>query len=159
MKEYMNNKFIESFVKRVSLWYQYNKQKIPTILTLIGTFFYTFFVDYHIKVISNSNSYLISLLMFVLFFLSVVHIPNALNVSKKRSLFSNIFYALFTLLYIFLTYIYINDYIKNIVTGQQITGEIRKSFIFLIIPNIFYILASIFGFIYLDKNYKRVKDE
>ena len=149
-------------------WYEYNKYKIPTLFTLIGTLMFTLFLDFrtgdftfrsHIASINLLLSNVIGFYLFAIYIIAMVQLFNSMSFSKKRSPMS---FALFLILNIVqgvLVFAYINTFFAEQTARMDYTipNYSYMSMYIMGIGMVFYVIATIFASFYI--NYKYVKIE
>lgn len=151
-------------------WYNYNKYSIPVIFTTIGTLIFTLFLDFrtgdinfqsHISAINVLTNQMIGFYLFCIYLIAIIQLFNSMAFARKRSPISLIFFTILNALQILLVYLYVNVFYNEV--------EIRPDNF--VIPSfgifsmnimmtgaVFYIIATIFAWFYVDWKYVKIEE-
>jgi len=151
-------------------WYNYNKYSIPVIFTLIGTIIFTVFLDFrtgetnflsHISAINVLTNKVVGFYLFAIYMISLIQLANSLAFKKKRSPLSLIMLTIMNAIQILLVYLYVNVFYTEV--------ELRSDFVItpagyfsmnvMISGAVFYLLATIFAWFYVDWKYVKIEEE
>lgn len=164
---------IESWHKR---WYSFNFQKIPAIFISIGTFFFTAFLDFDVqntdihldshiaairKFINTPLGNLSAFFLFLMYLIAILQMFNAFGYAKKRSPVSLFMLTGLTLIQVTTVAIYTYTFFleETIRTDYLIDSVARFSYTVLIIGAVFFIIGTVFAWLYVDWKYVKVKEE
>ncbi len=159
----------ETFSVFMKRWYSYNKYKIPVIFTVIGSLFYTLFLDFrtldfvfksHISAISELTSKIIGFYLFAMYIIAMVQIFNSMSYSRKRSPISLILFTLLNAIQGLLVYAYAREFFIEAATRADyvIKNYSYMSMGIFAIGFVFYIIATIFAWIYVDWKYVKIEE-
>ncbi|MCU0105024.1 hypothetical protein N7603_05080 [Acholeplasma vituli] len=166
----MNNvKTKETFGVFINRWYSYNKYKIPVILTIIGSLFFTLFLDFrtsgfvfrsHISAISELTSKIIGFYLFAMYIISMVQIFNSISFSRKRSPLSLVLFTVLNAIQGLLVFLYSNEFLVEAATRTDYTlkNYSLMSMGIFAIGFVFYVIATIFAWVYVDWKYVKIEE-
>ncbi len=154
-------------------WYSYNKQKIPMIFILIGTFFFTAFLDFEIqnttikleshiaairKFLDTPYNNLSAFYMFSIYLIAIVQLFNASSFAKKRSPMVLYLLTFLTIVQVALVGLYTSIFFLEQArrSNYVIDSVATFSFTVFIIGAIFFIIGTVFAWFYV--NWKYVKE-
>ena len=154
-------------------WYSFNKQKIPMIFIIIGTLFFTAFLDFEIQgteikleshiasirlLLNTPLNNLSAFILFAIYLVSLIQLFNAFGFAKKQSPFGLILLTVLTIVQIGLvstyTYIFFNEQATR--PDYVIESFTRLSYTVFIVGTILFIIGTIFAWFYV--NWKYVKE-
>ena len=158
---------IGQFAKR---WYSYNKYKIPVIFTVIGSLIYTLFLDFrtqdfvfrsHISAISELTSKIIGFYLFSMYIIAMIQIFNSMSFSKKRSPISLILFTLLNAIQGLLVYLYSNEFLVEAATRSDyaLKNYSIMSMGIMAVGFVFYVIATLFAWAYVDWKYVKIEEE
>lgn len=151
-------------------WYNYNKYSIPVIFTVIGTLIFTLFLDFrtgsidfksHITAINMLTNKLVGFYLFAIYMISIIQLANAISYSKKRSPVGLALFTGLNMIQWVLVYSYVNAFYQEVATrtdGYQIPSFGHFSINVMIVGAIFYVLATLFAWFYVDWKYVKIED-
>lgn len=151
-------------------WYNYNKYTIPVIFTVIGTLIFTVFLDFrtgdinfesHITAINMLTNRYVGFYLFAIYLIAIVQLANSLSFSKKRSPFGLAFFTLLNLTQFLLVYKYITAFYEEVklrTDGFVIPDSGYFSINVMIAGSIFFLLATIFAWFYVDWKYVKIEE-
>ena len=160
---------------KLKYWYSFNKQKIPMIFILIGTFFYTAFLDFevqgtqiellsHIDAIrfladSTRNNFA-AFLLFLMYLLSLLQVFNGFSFGKKRAPFTLIIMTLITVIELVAAYLYTQTFFLEQAARADytITSSAVTAYTVTIIGAVFFLIGTIFAWFYVDWKYVKEKE-
>ncbi|HOI84536.1 MAG TPA: hypothetical protein PLP48_00540 [Acholeplasmataceae bacterium] len=151
-------------------WYNYNKYSIPVILTVIGTLIFTMFLDFrtsginfesHITAINQLTNKVVGFYLFAIYMIALVQLANVLSYKKKRSPLGLFFFTFMNALQCLLVYLYINVFYTEVqirTDGYTIPSFGQFSINVMITGAIFYVLATLFAWFYVDWKYVKIEE-
>ena len=151
-------------------WYNYNKFSIPVILTVIGTVIFTVFLDFrtgdidfksHISAINVLTNKVVGFYLFSIYMIALIQLANSMAYAKKRSPLSLFLFTMLNALQIFLVYLYVNVFYTEVTTrtdGFTIPEFAVFSMNVMMIGAVFYIIATIFAWFYVDWKYVKIEE-
>lgn len=168
----------ENIVKPLSWhkrWYQYNKQKIPMIFTLIGAFFFTALLDFEIqttsykleshiaairKFLDTPYNNLSAFYLFLMYLIAIIQVFNTASFGKTKSKISLFLITGLTVIQVATVSVYTSIFFREQATrlDYTITSVARFSYTVFIIGAIFFIIATVFAWFYVDWNYVKQED-
>ena len=159
------NKFVIWMIR----WYEYNKYKIPTIFTLIGTLIFTLFLDFrtngftfksHIASIQLLTSKEIGFYLFSIYIIAMIQLFNSMAFSKKRSIASFILFFMLNVIQAVLVYAYVTTFFNEAALRADYTipGFSYLSIGIMISGMVLYVIATIFAAIYINWHYVKVEE-
>jgi hypothetical protein len=166
----MNNvKQKDTFKTFATRWYEFNKFKIPVIFTVIGSLFYTLFLDFrtggfvfrsHISAINELLSKEVGFYLFSMYIIAMIQIFNSMSFAKKRSPMSLILFTVLNLFQGLFVYLYTNAFLYEAATRADYTLQNYSimSMGIMAIGFVFYVIATIFAWVYVDWKYVKVED-
>ncbi len=151
-------------------WYQYNKQKIPMIFTLIGTFFFTAFLDFNVqttefkleshisairKFLNTPYNNLSAFYLFAMYLIAIIQLFNTFGFAKKRSPMGLYLITFLTLLQVTIVSLYTSIFFVEQANRLDYTIDsvARFSFTVFIIGGILFIIGTVFAWFYVDWKY------
>jgi hypothetical protein len=157
-------------------WYAYNKQKIPMIFTLIGTFFFTALIDFEIQgtdiklqshiaairqFLNTPYNNMSAFYLFAIYLIGIVQLFNSFSFSKKRSPFGLILLTFLTVAQCVLVGLYTSIFFLEQATRDDyvIDSIARFSFTVFIVGAVFFVIGTIFAWFYVDWKYVKEIDE
>jgi len=160
-----DNKFIIWMIR----WYEYNKYKIPTIFTLIGTLLFTLFLDFrtggftfrsHIASIQLLTSKEIGFYLFSIYIIAMIQLFNSMSFSKKRSIASFILFFLLNVIQAVLVYAYVTTFFNeaSIRADYIIPDFSYLSMGIMISGMVFYVIATVFAAVYINWHYVKIEE-
>ena len=174
----MNNENHKDYVPLVwhKRWYSYNKQKIPMIFTLIGTIFFTAFLDFEVqgtsiklsshisalnKLGNNAQNNIAAFILFSMYLIALIQLFNSFTFAKKRSPFLLYLMTALTLLQTYLAFSYRQVFIDE---GKRFPAYVfdqaaKLATTVSIIGAILFIIATVFAWLYVDWKYVKEVDE
>ena len=164
--KFHNKIFIESSFKH---WLNETPEKFVLYATLIGTFFFTAFLDFrvqgtpirlqsHIAAAYKASDTSIGLVLFLIVLFSILQAVNAVSFKGKKSPVSFIMFNIVTLIEIGLIVKYILIFIAK---SSKYSLEYFDFFSMgiMVLGLLFFIFASILSIKFVDWQYVKVKDE
>lgn len=151
-------------------WYNYNKYSIPVILTVIGSLIFTVFLDFrtgetdfksHISAITLLTNKIVAFYLFSIYMIALVQIANSMAYAKKRSPLSVILFTLLNAIQVLLVYLYVQVFYTEVeirTDGFELTSFAMFSMNVMMTGAVFYILATIFAWFYVDWKYVHIED-
>lgn len=151
-------------------WYNYNKYTIPVIFTVIGTLIFTVFLDFrtgdinfesHITAINMLTNRYVGFYLFAIYLIAIVQLANVISYSRKRSPFGLAFYTLLNLTQFLLVYLYIKAFYVEVeirTDGFEIPQSGLFSINVMIAGSIFFFIALIFAWLYVDWKYVKIEE-
>ena len=161
----MNYKFENWYVR----WYNYNKYQIPVIFTVIGTLIFTLFLDFrtgsidfksHISAINVVTNKEVGFYLFAIYMNALVQLANSISFSKKRSPISLYMFTLLNALQIYLVYLYVNVFYTEVLIRTDnfvIPSYGYFSMNIMITGAVFYFIATIFAWFYVDWKWVKIE--
>lgn len=164
----------ESALKR---WYSFNKQKIPMYFILLGTIFFTAFIDFNfqgtplrlqshiasIYKLSNSEANnLAAFYLFAIYLTAIVQAFNAFTFASRQSPFSTYLITGLTTLQVTLVSLYSATFFIEAASRTDSYKLGNAEFISMgvfITGAILFIIGTVFCWIYVNWKYVRIKDE
>lgn len=156
-------------------WYSFNKEKIPMYFIIVGTIFFTAFLDFNVqktpiklqshitaiqRLSSNTLNNLSAFFLFMAFLIAVIQAFNAITFAKKNNLFQVILMSGLMLIHLLIVGLYIFIFINEANTRN--TYSIRQAEITAMVVFglglLFNLTGVIFAWQYVDYNYVS-KDE
>jgi hypothetical protein len=162
----------QSWFKR---WYSFNKQRIPMIFILLGVFFFTAFLDFEIqgteiklqshiyaiqRFLNTPYNNLTAFFLFSMYLIALIQIFNGVTFAQKRSPFSLILLTVLSLIQSTLSGLYTFAFFNEQATrADYVIGEAAKiAYTTTIIGSIFFLIATIFAWFYVDWKYVKEKE-
>ena len=151
-------------------WYNYNKYSIPVILTLIGSIIFTVFLDFrtgdtdfksHISAINLLTNKIVAFYLFSIYIIALIQIANSMAFSKKRSPISLILFTLLNSLQVLLVILYVGIFYREVeirTDGFALPSFALFSMNVMISGAVFYIIATIFAWFYVDWKYVKIEE-
>lgn len=151
-------------------WYNYNKYSIPVILTVIGSIIFTVFLDFrtgdidfksHISSINLLTNKIVAFYLFSIYMIALVQVANSMAFSKKRSPVSLILFTLLNIIQVLLVILYVQIFNREVLIrtdGFFLPDYALFSMNVMISGAVFYILATIFAWFYVDWKYVKIED-
>ncbi len=151
-------------------WYNYNKYSIPVILTIIGSIVFTVFLDFrtgdidfksHISAINLLTNKIVAFYLFSIYMIALVQVANSMAFSKKRSPISLILFTLLNVIQVILVISYVGIFYREVeirTDGFMLPSYALFSMNVMITGAVFYILATIFAWFYVDWKYVKIED-
>lgn len=151
-------------------WYNYNKYSIPVYFTVIGSLIFTLFLDFrtagidfrsHISAINMLTNRIVGFYLFAIYLIALVQIANSMSFSKKRSPVGLFMLTILNAVQVLLVYLYVNVFYTEVqirTDGYQIPSFGHFSINVMIAGAVFYILATIFAWIYVDWKYVKIEE-
>jgi hypothetical protein len=151
-------------------WYNYNKFSIPVIFTVIGTLIFTIFLDFrtgdidfqsHISAINVLTNKIVGFYLFSIYMIALIQLANSMAYAKKRSPLSLILFTILNMLQVFLVYLYVNVFYTEAATrtdGFVIPDFAVFSMNVMMTGAVFYVLATIFAWFYVDWKYVKIEE-
>lgn len=164
----------ESALKR---WYSFNKQKIPMYFILLGTIFFTAFIDFNfqgtplklqshiasIYKLSNSKvNNLAAFYLFAIYLTAIVQAFNAFTFASRQNPFSTYLITGLTTLQVTLVSLYSATFFIEAASRTDDYKLGNAEFISMgvfITGAILFIIGTVFCWIYVNWKYVRIKDE
>jgi len=151
-------------------WYNYNKYSIPVIFTIIGTLIFTVFLDFrtgetnfvsHIAAISVLTNRVIGFYLFSIYMIALVQIANSLAFKKKRSPISLFMFTILNGIQVLLVYLYTQVFYTEVKIRPEfeITLAGYFSMNIMMAGAVFYILATVFAWFFVDWKYVKIEEE
>ena len=157
----------ETWAKR---WYQYNKQKIPMIVVIIGVIFFTGFLDFDVqgssfalqshiaaiqKFLNTPRNNLSAFYLFSLYLVALIQLANSVTFSKKRSPVGLFLFTFLTLYQVVVSILYTSIFFNEQATRADYTIDSMAtlSFSVMIIGSVFFVIGTVFAWIYVDWKY------
>ena len=157
-------------------WYSYNKQKIPMIFILIGTVFFTAFLDFEVqgtsfklnshiaalnKLGNNPQNNIAAFLLFSMYLIALIQLFNSFTFAKKRS---PVLLYLMTALTILQGYLAVSYYQVFMAEAKRFPAYVfdeaaRLATTVSFIGAILFIIATVFAWLYVDWKYVKEVDE
>ncbi|MDD4184617.1 MAG: hypothetical protein PHI01_04315 [Candidatus Izemoplasmatales bacterium] len=154
-------------------WYSFNKQKIPMIFIVIGTLFFTAFLDFEVQgtdiklqshiaslklLLDTPLNNLATFFLFAIYLISLIQLFNAFTFSKKQSPFGLILITVLTVVQCVLVGLYTNNFFVEQATRTDyiIPSFTRFSYSVFLIGTVFFIIGTVFAWFYV--NWKYVKE-
>ena len=156
-------------------WYSFNKQKIPMIFILLGTFFFTAFLDFEIqgtsiKLLSHidairdlslsTRNNIAGFLLFTMYMASLLQVFNSFSFGKKRAPFTLYLMTFVTMIAVAATFVYAQTFFLEEIArpSYTITQSAITAMTTVIIGSVFFIIGTIFAWIYVDWKYVKEKE-
>lgn len=167
----------EEKTSAIKRWYSFNKQKIPMYFILMGTFFFTAFLDFNMakfgfkldshfaainKLLGTSANNLSSFYVFMIYLISIIQAFNAFTFSSKQNPVSTYLITTLTVVQAVLVSIYSSLYFIEASTrtdGYVLSSAEYTSMTVFIVGTVFFIIGTIFCWVYVNFSYERAKDE
>lgn len=157
------------------LWYQYNKQKIPMIFILIGTVFFTGFLDFEIqttdikleshiaairKFLDTPYNNLSAFYLFLMYLIAIIQVFNSASFAKTRSKIIMFLMTGLTVIQTLAVGLYTSIFFREQASRADYTIDsiARLSFTVFIIGASFFIVGTIFSWIYVNWKYVKQKE-
>lgn len=156
-------------------WYSFNKQRIPLIFIMFGVFFFTAFLDFEIQGTSiklQSHIYAIqrflntpynnltAFFLFSMYLIALIQIFNGVSFAQKRSPFSLILLTVLSLMQSVLsglyTFAFFNEQANRL--DYVIDQPATIAFTTTIIGSVFFLIAAVFAWFYVDWKYVKEKE-
>ncbi len=167
--------FMEKAKHKIRYWYSFNKQKIPMIFILIGTIFYTAFLDFEvqgtsIKLLSHIDALryisdsvrnnIAAFLLFTMYLLSLLQLFNSIGFGKKRAPFTLILMTLITAIQVVSAFIYTQTFFLEQAarTDYTITPSAVTAYTVVIIGATLFVIGTVFAWFYVDWKYVKEKE-
>jgi len=156
--------------KWIVRWYNYNKHSIPVYFTVIGSLIFTLFLDFrtagidfksHISAINMLSNRVVGFYLFAIYIIALIQIANSMSFSKKRSPVGLFMLTIINAVQVLLVYLYVNVFYTEVATrtdGYQIPSFGLFSINVMIAGAVFYILATIFAWFYVDWKYIKIEE-
>lgn len=157
-------------------WYSFNKEKIPMYFFIVGTIFFTAFLDFNVqktpirlqshitaiqRLSSSTLNNLSAFFLFVAFLLAVIQAFNAITYAKKNNLAHVILMTVLMIVHIVIVALYVYTFIRE--TQTRPTYSIRRAEITAMtvfsLGILFNLIGLIFAWKYVNYDYIAVKDE
>lgn len=164
----------ESKIKR---WYSFNKQKIPMYFILLGTFFFTAFIDFnfqgtplklqsHIasiyKLSGSQGNNLAAFYLFAIYLIAIVQAFNAFTFASRQSPFSTYLITGLTAVQVLLVAMYSSRFFLEAATRTDNyklgSAEFTSMGVFFI-GTLLFIVGTALCWVYVNWKYVRIKDE
>ncbi|MDY0075579.1 MAG: hypothetical protein WC992_03460 [Acholeplasmataceae bacterium] len=151
-------------------WYNYNKYSIPVIFTVIGTLIFTLFLDFrtaginfqsHITAINMLTNRVVGFYLFAIYMISLIQLANSLSFKKKRSPLSLMLFTGLNIVQFVLVYLYVKVFHTEVLIrtdGYVIPPAGHLSITIMITGAIFYAIATIFAWFYVDWKYVKIEE-
>ncbi len=167
--------FRKNLKHKLVYWYSFNKQKIPMIFILIGTFFYTAFLDFEvqgtsIKLLSHidalryiadtTRNNIAPFLLFLMYLLSLLQVFNSFSFGKKRAPFTLILMTFVTLIQVVSAFFYTQTFFLEQAarTDYTITSSAVTAYTVIIIGASLFLIGTVFAWFYVDWKYVKEKE-
>src|SRR5690606_31158216 len=157
----------QSWFKR---WYSFNKQRIPLIFIFFGVFFFTAFLDFEIqgtdiklqshiyaiqRFLNTPYNNLTAFFLFAMYLIALIQIFNGVSFAQKRAPMTLYLMSILTLIQATLsglyTFAFFNEQANR--TDYVIGAAARLAYTTTIIGSIFFLIATIFAWFYVDFKY------
>ena len=151
-------------------WYNYNKYQIPVIFTVIGTLIFTLFLDFrtggvdfksHISAINVLTNRVVGFYLFAIYMIALVQLANSMSFAKKRSPIGLLMFTILNAVQILLVYLYVGVFHTEVLIRTD--NFVIPSFGYfsmnvMIAGAVFYFIATIFAWFYVDWKYVKIED-
>jgi len=165
-----------SFKENIQYWYQFNQSKIPMYIMMLGVFFFTAFLDFEVqgteikllshiaaiqKFINTTQGNLAGFYLFAMFMVSLISLANVIGFAKTQSKFHAIFMTGLTALQVFLNVSYHRVFInETMIRTDYVIDKIASfSYSILYVGSVFFVIATILAWFYVDFHYVKEKEE
>lgn len=162
----------QSWFKR---WYSFNKQRIPLIFIFLGVFFFTAFLDFEIqgtnikllshiyamqRFLNTPYNNLTAFFLFSMYLIALIQIFNGVSFAQKRAPFSLILLTFLSLLQATLSGLYTYAFFNEQATRSDYVIDQAATIAYstTIIGSVFFLIAAIFAWFYVDWKYVKEKE-